>query len=319
MSRRLKRSYAIANLVDIQPTPAVNATEQLWTQVRNANDTESEVDSALGTPKGSKHGQPATDSRLAKIAAPLLGIEAGHSSANEAMPMAHTPAVINGKEVPPRSPRPLRSNRVINPGAPDMVKPRERKRTLNVNDVESEATSTLKGRKRGRMDADSMLAKTAEPLLAIDSAAASIAQNPTDVHRKVMPPRAKRVTNPGAPDMVKPRRTSAEVTAAAARKAALQLQADILEQQRIEMLAQMELEEEEEDEDEEERTVVRKQTPPDSRGSDIEDAIMQWGDEDNSTSDAAKISEFSATEEDDGVKAKKVVPNVQKPNEVRPF
>jgi hypothetical protein len=306
MSRRLKRSYAIANLVDIQPTPAVNATEQLWTQVRNANDTESEVDSALGTPKGSKHGQPATDSRLAKIAAPLLGIEAGHSSANEAMPMAHTPAVINGKEVPPRSPRPLRSNRVINPGAPDMVKPRERK-------------STLKGRKRGRMDADSMLAKTAEPLLAIDSAAASIAQNPTDVHRKVMPPRAKRVTNPGAPDMVKPRRTSAEVTAAAARKAALQLQADILEQQRIEMLAQMELEEEEEDEDEEERTVVRKQTPPDSRGSDIEDAIMQWGDEDNSTSDAAKISEFSATEEDDGVKAKKVVPNVQKPNEVRPF
>jgi len=55
--------------------------------------------------------------------------------------------------------------------------------------------------------------------------------------------------------MAKPKQTSAEVTAATKRKAALQHQADELEQKKIDTLAKMELEEELVQE-EEECTVV---------------------------------------------------------------
>jgi hypothetical protein len=100
----------------------------------------------------------------------------------------------------------------------------------------------------------------------------------------------KRVVNPGAPDMVKPKRTSAEVTAVAKRKATLQRQADKLEQQRIDTLAEMELEEELDDV-EAERNVVRKLAHTDSL-DDIEDVVMQPATD--------IISEFSlSTSEDD--------------------
>jgi hypothetical protein len=55
MSRRLTRSYAHSNLEEIQPTAPVHATEQKWTQVRNVNDTDSEGEDVLDTPKGPKH------------------------------------------------------------------------------------------------------------------------------------------------------------------------------------------------------------------------------------------------------------------------
>jgi hypothetical protein len=115
--------------------------------------------------------------------------------------------------------------------------------------------------------------------------------------------------------MVKPKRTSAEVTAAAERKAALQRQADELEQKKIDTLAEMELEEELAEE-EEERTVVREQAHTDSL-DDTEDVIMQFEDEEHKgTGD--EISEFSTSEQDaQAVKAKNVVPKKQ--SQVCPF
>jgi response regulator of citrate/malate metabolism len=104
--------------------------------------------------------------------------------------------------------------------------------------------------------------------------------------------------------MVKTKRTSEEVTAATERKAALQRQADELEQKRIDTLVEMELEEEEE-----ERTVVRKLAHADSL-DDVEDVVMQSEDEeDKGTSVTEEIVEFSASEEEAKVvKAKTIAP-----------
>jgi hypothetical protein len=87
-------------------------------------------------------------------------------------------------------------------------------------------------------------------------------RKPTVVNRKVVPPRsplpsrAKQPLHPGAPDMMKPKRTSAEVTAAAERRAILQCPADELEQRKIDMLAEMELDKELAEEEEECTTVM---------------------------------------------------------------
>jgi hypothetical protein len=93
--------------------------------------------------------------------------------------------------------------------------------------------------------------------------------------------------------MVKPKRTSAQVTAAAERKAALQRQADELEQKKIDTLAEIELEEELAEE-EEERTLVRRPAHTDSL-DDAEDVIMQFEDEERKSPEG--ISEFSVSEE----------------------
>jgi hypothetical protein len=143
-------------------------------------------------------------------------------------------------------------------------------------------------------------------------------RKPTVVNRKVVPPRsplpsrAKRPLHPGAPDMAKPKRTSAEVTAAAERRAILQRQADELEQRKIDTLAdsaEMELDEELAEE-EEERTTVRMQAHADSL-DDTEDVIMQFEDEDGKGTSTEEIFELSTSEEDAQprtVKGKNVVP-----------
>ncbi|KAH7918102.1 hypothetical protein BV22DRAFT_1134858 [Leucogyrophana mollusca] len=61
--------------------------------------------------------------------------------------------------------------------------------------------------------------------------------------RSPLPQRAKQVTDPAGPDKPRPKRTSAEVAAAAKRKAEYQERLAMLEKQKIEMLAQMEIEE----------------------------------------------------------------------------
>jgi hypothetical protein len=126
--------------------------------------------------------------------------------------------------------------------------------------------------------------------------------------RSPLPLRAKRPLHPGAPDMVKPKRTSAQVTAAAERRAVLQHQADELEQQKIDKLAEIELEEELAEEDEK-RTAVRKQ---DHIGSldNAEDVIMQSEDEGSKgTGLPEEIYELSLSEKDaQAVKGRKVIP-----------
>jgi hypothetical protein len=102
---------------------------------------------------------------------------------------------------------------------------------------------------------------------------------PVIVRGKVLPPRsplparAGRNVNPGKVAAPNTRKTSAEVAAIAKRKADLQRQVDELEQQRIEKLAEMELQEELDDEAEE-RSVVRKLGEASSL-DDTEDIEMQ--------------------------------------------
>lgn len=363
-NRRLTRSYAHANLEGPQPAATQPAEEQIWTQARNANDTDSDCEDALSTPKGPKHGRPTADSERAKTAAPLAGLDIDKCS--HGSEVVRKPTVVNRRAIPPRSPLPLRAKRPVNPGAPDMVKPREGKRTRNKNNTDSEHDDALgipKGRKRGRLAANTDLSKTAAGAadndhseiaagaadtnlsetegaadtelsktaasLDIDSSSHStkeIVRKHTIVIRKAvpprspLPPRAKRPINPGAPDMVKPKRSSAEVTAAAERKAALQDQADRLEQKRIETLAEMEIEEELEENAEEEHTVVRKLARTESL-DDVEDTIMQFDDgEDKGSSFADGNSEFCASEENNKlVDVNKVAPKVQMQTQVCPF
>jgi hypothetical protein len=167
------------------------------------------------------------------------------------------------------------------------------------SDIETDdedALDTRKGPKRRRSAAGGELIKTVAPPVG--------ARKPTIVNGKVIPPRsplparAKRPVNPGAPDMAKTKRTSAEVSAAAERKATLQHQADKLERRRIEMLAKMELEEELEEE-EEERTVVRKRASMESLYS-VDDVTTRSDDgEGTGMSIAEGMSECGDTEEDD--------------------
>jgi hypothetical protein len=223
MSRRLTRSYAAANLEDMQPAIALPARLRKRPRPRNANDTESDGDT-LDTPsENPERDQPAEHGELGKTVAPPVGKDAA-DSANGVTKRQST--ALNRKIVPPRSPLPSRATRPIHPGAPDMVKPK---------------------------------------------------------------------------------RTSAEVTAAAERKAVLQCQADELEQKRIDTLAEMELEEELAEE-EAERTVVRTQAHADSL-DDAEDVIMQSEDEENKCpSVPEEIFELSTSEEDAQAAKARVVP-----------
>ena len=207
------------------------------------------------------------------------------------------------------------------------VPAKHRKRSRNANDTGSDNEDTLdapENPEHGQPAEESELGKIVAPPVGKDAANSATGMTTRKlgvVNRKVvprrspLPSRATQPVHPGAPDMVKPKRTSAEVTAAAERKVALQHQADELEQKKIDMLAEMELEEELAEE-EEERTVVREQAHTDSL-DDTEDVIMQFEDEEHKgTGD--EISEFSTSERDaQAVKAKNVVPKKQ--SQVCPF
>ncbi|KAJ6608233.1 hypothetical protein B0H10DRAFT_1691441, partial [Mycena sp. CBHHK59/15] len=73
--------------------------------------------------------------------------------------------------------------------------------------------------------------------------------------RSPLPGRAKRVVNPGAPDMPRPKRTSAEVSKAITEKALIQLRIAELEAEKVQMLAQMEIDEDEEAAEEEAQSI----------------------------------------------------------------
>lgn len=92
------------------------------------------------------------------------------------------------------------------------------------------------------------------------------------VPRSPLPERVNRVSNPGAPDVPRAKRTSAEVQAAEARRQELILEMEELDKKKIQMLAELNVEQDMEDE-EEERTLVRFQFPhkrPDSGEEDVE-------------------------------------------------
>jgi hypothetical protein len=199
------------------------------------------------------------------------------------------------------------------------VPAKHRKLPRNANDTESDNEAStlgaLKVPEHGQPAEVSELSETVAPSVGKDvanSGTGMTMRKPGVVNRKVVPPRsplpsrATRPVHPGAPDMVKSKRTSAEVTAAAERKAALQRQADELEQKKIDTLAEIELEEELAEE-EEERTMVRKQAHTNSL-DDAEDIIMEFEDEVNKgASITEEISEFSSSEKDPkAVKAKTV-------------
>jgi hypothetical protein len=69
--------------------------------------------------------------------------------------------------------------------------------------------------------------------------------------RSPLPSRASRAVKPGAPDLPRKKRTSAEVAAAAQQKKNLRLELEKIEKDKIRMLAEMEAVEEEEERDEE--------------------------------------------------------------------
>ncbi|KAF8488593.1 hypothetical protein F5888DRAFT_1809552 [Russula emetica] len=185
--------------------------------------------------------------------------------------------------------------------------PRLRRQTLNPDDTESDNEIAASGTplgpnlEHGQPAADNELDGTVAPpqgTSAADSANRVAMCQPTLVNRKVVPPRSplpSRATppvHPGAPDMSKPRRTSTEVTAGAKRKAALQLQEELADE-------------------EEERTVVRQQAQSDGLDN-TKDVFMQSEDDENaggkSDSDAEEILELSTSEEDpQTLKAKKVL------------
>jgi DNA gyrase/topoisomerase IV subunit A len=99
--------------------------------------------------------------------------------------------------------------------------------------------------------------------------------------------------------MVKPKRTSAEVTAVAERKAALRRQADELEDQRMETLAGIE-HEEKLNEEEEYRNVVRNLDDLDN----AEDVVMEPA--------IDEVSELGMSEEDNMVKTMQVAPRISR-------
>jgi hypothetical protein len=194
------------------------------------------------------------------------------------------------------------------------VPAKHRKRPRNAIDTESASENEdmlddPNGPERGQLAEDSKLDETVAPPVGNDadnSATEITMRKPGVANRKVVPARsplplrATRPAHPGAPDMAKPKRTSAEVTAAAERKVALQRQEDELEQKKIDKLAEMELDEELAEEVEE-RTLVRKQAHADSL-DDTEDVIMQSEDEEPRISE--EIFELSTSEEE----AKNAVP-----------
>ncbi|KAF8177130.1 hypothetical protein K438DRAFT_64199 [Mycena galopus ATCC 62051] len=73
--------------------------------------------------------------------------------------------------------------------------------------------------------------------------------------RSPLPGRAKRNNDPAAPDMPQPRRSTAEVTEATTRKALLAVRLAELEQLKISMLAEMELDDEAEEAEDEASSV----------------------------------------------------------------
>jgi hypothetical protein len=137
------------------------------------------------------------------------------------------------------------------------------------------------------------------------------APKPVMVRGKVLPPRSpqparrNRNTHPGLIDKPKAKKTSAEVTMAAERRADLEQQARELAQQHMETLAIMELEEEL-NKNAEEHTVVRKQAKANSF------EIEMQSDDREDANDSFDDARSRTTSEDETVEEQKVAPKQKK-------
>ena len=121
--------------------------------------------------------------------------------------------------------------------------------------------------------------------------------------RSPLPDRAKRLVNPGKPDKPREKRSSAEVQAEKDNKARIARELKELEEQKILLLARMELQEEEEEANDR-RNVVRHLG--DSRDDDIQSEVFSFTAIDN------EESEDSGSENVDGKKGTKPGPNASK-------
>jgi hypothetical protein len=209
----------------------------------------------------------------------------------------------------------IRTYAVANLGdVPDIIpaSTREKKQKRTAADTESEGDDALEvdesppKPKRGRPPGKAKAAKHAAPKGAIGTASSATTTpnpKPVTVRGKALPPRSplpartNRNTHPGMVSKPRAKRTSAEVTAAAERKAALQRQADKLERQRIETLAEIELQEELQDEAEE-RSVIRKLADASSL-DDAEDAEMQSEDGEGMEAPVAMADNEATSEENE--------------------
>lgn len=113
--------------------------------------------------------------------------------------------------------------------------------------------------------------------------------------RSPLPQRINRVINPGAPDKKRAQRTSEEVAAAAKKKEHLRLQLERLEREKIQMMAEMELEEVEADRLEEGMAIRNITDLAGSKAAGDDDVTMtasedtEKGDDDESEGPAKKV------------------------------
>jgi len=155
----------------------------------------------------------------------------------------------------------------------------------------------------------------------VRSAAGMAAPKAITVRGKVLPPRSpqpartNRNNHPGMVAMPRAKRTSAEVDAFEKRKADLRHQADELERQQIETLAEMELQEEL-DEAAEAQSVIKK-LPDAGTIDDVEDVEMQSNDGEGTGASVAETGSEVASDEDESdsdepVVVKKSAPKAKK-------
>jgi hypothetical protein len=180
---------------------------------------------------------------------------------------------------------------------PTSTKVKKRKRTTGNTTSEGDDTpEALQSPPKSKRD------RTAARREPVSSDVGTGNPKPVTVRGKILPPRSpqpgrtKRNTHPGMIDASRPRKTSAEVAAAAKRQANLQRQADEFERKRVETLAEMELQEELDDEAKE-RSIIRNRADA-IRLDDAEDVEMRSEDgENNGPSVAEADSELSSQDD----------------------
>ena len=241
--------------------------------------------------------------------------EQKHTADNKVSEANNTPEALQSLTKPKRGRPPAKMKAPVGaPSAPIPKSANNTKRKCTASDTTDEGDDNLEGpskEKRGWPPAKKKVTEIVAPKAGKPASGDAKIGDPKPVvwRGKVLPPRSPQAgrknwnTHPGIITASKPKRSSAEVAAAAKRKADLQRQADELEQRQIETLAEMELQEEL-DEEAEEYFVVRKRAEASSL-DDAEDVKMQPedGEEKGSSVDEADI-ELSDKDDETEVKGK---------------
>jgi hypothetical protein len=131
MSRRVVRTYAVANLKDKDEVMAASAKEKK--REHPAVDTESDEDNGPDVPKSPpkpKRGRPPGKAKVTKTVAPKGDMASTASVTGTQDPK---PVMVRGKILPQRSPLPTRMNRNTHPGA--VSKPRAKRTSAEVTAV----------------------------------------------------------------------------------------------------------------------------------------------------------------------------------------